>query len=192
MANIIAKIGASMAKNRIEVKAILDKYNIPAGDSNSDRIKAAFTAIKAGNTALATDLAALSTKSSFGSRLKNDLDKFKAKVEEAKSRVIAKPASGNTGIVKPKADSHATVVTASNPSDTIANADGAVDVIAADSAELINTVNSTDINASVNEASASANAADSSETKAIVILLVIAAVIVIVLFDPFKYFKHSK
>ncbi len=89
MANIIAKIGASMAKNRAEVKSILDKYNIPAGTTNSDRIRAAFTAIKSGNTGLATELAALSTKSSFGIKLKNDIDKIKSRIEEAKTKIAS-------------------------------------------------------------------------------------------------------
>ncbi len=190
MANIIAKIGASMAKNRVAVKAILDKYGIPAGASNSDRIKAAFTAIKGGNTALAADLAGLSAKSSFGSRLKNDLDKIKAKVEEAKAKIVAK--SGNTGIVKPKADSHAVVITASNPSATIANADGIVDPIAADSAELIDTVNKTGVDASVMQANASAKEADLSDSRTLMALGLVVAVIIFALVDPFKYFKHSK
>jgi hypothetical protein len=103
--SIISKIGASIARNKSEVKTILDKYNVPSGGSNSDRIRAAFSSIKNGNTDLAAELSALSSIGGAKTKMspakaKDVINQIKSGLDFVKSKLASlKKNPKNSGIV---------------------------------------------------------------------------------------------
>jgi hypothetical protein len=225
--NIISKIGAVMAKNRVAVKTILDKYNIPAGATNESRIRAAFTAIKGGNTDLAAELSALSSVNGkkpllSKGKAKNIIDAVKSNLAGIKTKLAAmkRPGGGQNGqpvpttvnpiysypdpTVNGKAVSaenqiiSGSQVITDHPADdhALLNIPDSVNQLSADgiegdSAALVSALQGSDVETNIMEASASAKAADLSDTRTIIALSLVFIVVLVALFNPGKLLKSK-
>lgn len=155
--NIIAKTGSAIARNKEAVKTILSSYNIPHGTGSTfELIKASFSAIKGGNTDLATDIAALVVTGN-----KNSSGKLSRKQEKVAS-LISTVQAIKEEFKKKK---------------TVQNTDG--DAIAATTSELINAVSVIDIDQAANTASQAANKSIMSLNIALGISLLIMVVIIL-------------
>lgn len=141
--NIIAKIGSAISRNREQAKLILDKHKISYGaGKNSDIILAAFKAIKAGNIELALDLSGLiqlEKGKKTGTPVQTLLAGIKAKIDAVKAK-RSPVVETNTG---------ATVIDAAA---VTSNAEGDIDTLATDAADLADTITAGDPEALAKEA----------------------------------------
>ncbi len=126
MANIIARTGSAIAKNKEAVKVILTKYKIDFGTGKtSELILAAFKAIKAGNKELAMDLAGLvqvkESKTHTGQKISDLLASIQKRVSDIKA---SKPASADGDPIATDADSLIAVIDSSDPEALAKEAEG--------------------------------------------------------------------
>ncbi len=176
--NVISRVGSAISRNREEAKTILTSHNLTFGEGkNSDLILAAFKAIKAGNSALALDLAGLiqlEKGKKSGVATETLLANIKAKVDAAKAdkvpAIVADDTTGNVVI------DTAAVVTS--------NAEGDSDELLADATELTDTIATGDPVVLAGEAEES-----SDMTKTILYVAALVAVAVGILWLMKKYWK---